>query len=56
MEREGLFTRTVRYVVVPSWQRLASAGDFDEAYLYLTSRDHRSVETPHFRLDMHLRG
>jgi CRP-like cAMP-binding protein len=35
MERDGLFTRTIRYVVVPDWRRLASAGDFDEAYLHL---------------------
>lgn len=35
LERDGLFTRTARFVVVPDWHRLAKAGDFDTAYLHL---------------------
>ena len=35
LERQGLFTRSVRHIVVPDWRRLAEAGDFDAAYLHL---------------------
>jgi CRP-like cAMP-binding protein len=36
LERLGLFTRTVRYVAVQDWQRLAEVGDFSPTYLHLS--------------------
>jgi CRP-like cAMP-binding protein len=37
LEVEGLIARTVRFVAVSDWSKLAAAGDFDEAYLHLPS-------------------
>ena len=38
LQARGLITRTVRYVVVADWPKLAEAGDFDEGYLHLPPR------------------
>jgi len=35
LHKEGLIDRTKRRVVIRDWDRLAAAGDFDPAYLYL---------------------
>jgi CRP-like cAMP-binding protein len=36
LERQGLITRTVRYVSVADWPRLQKTGDFNQAYLHLS--------------------
>lgn len=47
LERQGLFTRTLRYVAVPDWQRLSDAGDFAHANGWIDGGAHPGDERAH---------
>lgn len=40
LRADGLITHSSRIVTIPNWNRLASAGEFDMAYLQLGAEDH----------------